>query len=96
MRYLRVLWIHSHPCEPVEIYSEVDDDGYERRKIEVFADGTLGFANSTEATPSTRLGELAVPSVEEINTDSQFRATAIPKEDFEKLWANRFCPIMGG
>jgi len=27
MQYFRVEWIHSFPDEPVEIYSEIDDEG---------------------------------------------------------------------
>ena len=54
MEYIMVKWLHSHPDEPVLLYSELDKDRWETRKVEVFADGRIGFASATEATPSTR------------------------------------------
>ncbi len=31
MRYLRARWLHQHPDEPVELYSERDEDSHEIR-----------------------------------------------------------------
>jgi hypothetical protein len=90
MRYIRVRWIHSSPAEPTELYSEIDDAGWETRKVELFADGTAGFAGAGEAAGSTELGESPVPSLETIASDPQFKSEAICKEDFEKLWSKRF------
>ncbi len=56
MRYLRVQWLHSHPDEPVTLYSELDDEGWEVRKVEIFADGHIGFASKTEVVGSIELG----------------------------------------
>src|SRR5262249_45225376 len=89
MRYLRVEWIHPDPNEPATLYSQLDDEGWEVRKVEVFADGRVGFASGMEATPSTVLGEKLVPSVEEIATDRQFRPVLISREEFERIWARR-------
>ncbi len=44
MKYIKVKWLHSHPDEPVLLYSELDKDRWETRKVEVFADGRIGFA----------------------------------------------------
>ena len=35
MRYLYVKWIHKDPGAPVHLYSEIGDDSYERRKVEI-------------------------------------------------------------
>ena len=93
MRYLRVQWLHSHPDEPVTLYSELDDEGREVRKVEIFGDGHIGFASATEAVGSTVLGEKPVPPLEEIAADCEFRPSTISKEDFEAVWARRFSPI---
>jgi hypothetical protein len=90
MRYIRVRWIHSSPDEPTELYSEIDDAGWENRKVELFADGTAGFAGVGEAAGSTELGESPVPSLDTIASDSQFQPEEISKEDFERLWTKRF------
>src|SRR5262249_32664364 len=93
MRYLRVEWLHPDPDEPVTLYSEIDDEGWEVRKVEVFADGRLGFASATGATTATVLGEKPVPSVEEIAADPQFRAARITRKEFERVWASRYDPV---
>ncbi len=93
MRYLLVRWIHSSANEPVELYSEIDDAGWETRKVEVFPDGTIGFAGPTEATVSTELGEKPIPPLEEIAADPQFQPVEISKEEFERIWAKRSSPI---
>jgi hypothetical protein len=89
MQYLRVQWLHSFPHDPVEIYSEIDDDGWETRKVEIFPDGSMGYASATDATPSTALGDEPLPPLEEIAADPQFRPERIGKDQFEIVWAKR-------
>ncbi len=92
MRYLRVQWLHFHPDEPVEIYSEINDDGWEVRKVEVFPDGSVGFASSSEGIGSTMLSVEPLPALEEIRSDPQFKPTEISRQEFEKMWEKRFEP----
>ncbi|MCB1549208.1 MAG: hypothetical protein KDJ41_15435 [Hyphomicrobiaceae bacterium] len=89
MRYLRVIWRHAFPAEPVLLYSEVDEEGWERRKLEIFADGRVGFADSAEQNLSTFLSETQIPSNDEIASDAQFVPSEIGKEEFERVWAQR-------
>jgi hypothetical protein len=89
MRYLHVKWTHSSANDPVELYSEVDDEDWEIRKVEVFRDGTIGYASASESTPSTVLAESRVPSLEEIAADFQFLPRPISKDQFEKVWNHR-------
>src|SRR5437588_1322987 len=77
MQYLRVEWRHSDPGEPVTLLSELDDDGREVRKIEVFRDGHCGYASAEENSPSTELGEKPLPSFEQIGADAQFQPVQI-------------------
>jgi hypothetical protein len=92
MNYIKVKWIHSFVDEPVLLYSELDENRWEKRKVEVFADGLCGYASSTESVGSTRLGEVPVPSLTEIASDPQFEPCAISKEQFEEAWAKRKSP----
>ncbi len=87
MRYVKALWLHNFPDEPIEIYSEIDDARWETRKIELFRDGSGTFASSAGSTGTSGLAEVQYPSLEEINSDPQFRASEITKDQFEQVWA---------
>ena len=91
MEYIRVKWLHLHQDEPVLLYSELDKNRWETRKVEVFADGRVGFASATEATPSTKtkLSLEPLPTLEEIASDPQFQPAVITKDEFEVVWSNR-------
>lgn len=84
--YLRVVWSHSYTEEPIELYSEVDDEGYETRKVQVFRDGRLEWANSEVETELTGLSEHPIGSIEEINSHSDLSASIITKQEFEAIW----------
>jgi hypothetical protein len=43
MKYVKVRWNHALPNEPVVLYSELDDQMWETRKVEVYADGRADF-----------------------------------------------------
>ncbi len=86
MTYLRVEWMHDFANEPVEIFSELDSDRKETRKVERFADGTLHFAGPEGDSGSTFLSEKPLPELNAIAADPQFRPTIIGKENFEHAW----------
>ena len=94
MRYLHVAWLHDFPDEPVELYSELDDDSWEVRKIEYFRDGFIGPADSTGSTGRTRLGLEPVPPIAEIARNPEFRAVEISRDEFEVAWASAG-PVVG-
>ncbi len=80
MQYIRVAWKHEHPDEPTMLYSEVDKDRWEVRKVEVFRDGTLGYASAERSSASTGLGLERVPPLAQIARDPQFEPADITKE----------------
>ncbi|WP_236004632.1 DUF6881 domain-containing protein [Amycolatopsis pittospori] len=86
MLHLRVAWLHDFPDEPVEILSEVGTDGYERRKVERFRDGRIGWADEKCEVGGTGLGEVPVPPLDEINAQPEFVATRIAGDEFERAW----------
>jgi hypothetical protein len=86
MHYIRVKWIHAYPDEPIEIYSEFDEDRWETRKIEIFRDGTASYASSTEHSETSILAEVPISSLKEINSDPQFQAVEITQDEFQQLW----------
>jgi hypothetical protein len=86
MKYIHVKWIHSFPNEPITLFSELDDDRYEVRKLEIFPDGSADRASADVSVGKTVLGELPIPSLEGINFDPQFQAEEITQSEFEVVW----------
>jgi hypothetical protein len=84
--YLRVDWHHEFPDEPITLYSEVGDDGYETRKVNVFADGHLEGADDDHETAHTGIGEIPLPPIAEIDERDEFSAEEINRDTFEALW----------
>ena len=85
MRYIHVNWLHDHADEPVDLYSELDGESWEVRKVEVFRGGKFGFADASLSSASTGLGLEPVPPLDEIASDPQFRADEIKQAEFERL-----------
>jgi hypothetical protein len=84
--YIRVYWLHASSDDPVELWSELDVHCEETRKVEIWRDGRAGYASFDKEVGGTRLGKVAVPMVDEINSDPQFRAEIIAEADFETRW----------
>ena len=87
MKYIKVNWIHESKEDPVYLYSEIGDDMFEVRKVEVFPDGSYGYADKDNFTKDTQLGDQIFPSFEEINTQPEFKLVEISKEEFEQVWS---------
>jgi hypothetical protein len=87
MMYIQVKWIHSLSSEPVVMYSEIDQSGWEIRKVEVYADGRMGFASSSESKGGSGLSKEPLPPMAEIAADSQFEPAEINQIDFERVWS---------
>jgi hypothetical protein len=80
-------WFHDFAHEPCCIYSELDDERYETRKIEVFKDGTTTRASTEDLkSDSMALADQPIPSVEEVNAYPEFHMKEISAAEFEDLW----------
>jgi hypothetical protein len=86
MRYIKVRWVHDFPDEPVLLYSEIDEKGWETRKVYLFRNGPAGFAGGGETSRSVFLGIEPIPSLDEIGRDPQFQPSEISRGEFEKVW----------
>ena len=86
LRYLRVEWKHDYPSDPILIYSELDDDGWEVRKVELFRDGQMGYASQQAETEFTALGDVPVASLESLAENLHFAPTLISQDEFEYIW----------
>lgn len=84
--YIHTLWKSAPADSPVELFSELDPARFETRKIEIFRDGRVGFASAATATLDTRLAIEPLPTVAEIQSEGEFEAKSISKDEFEAKW----------
>ena len=85
--YVKVCWDHDCADDPVELFSELGEDRYEIRKVEVYRDGRTAWADAGRETDSTGLGQLPFPCLEEIGSQPEFSAEEITAAEFEAVWA---------
>jgi hypothetical protein len=85
MDYIKVIWKHDLKEEPILLYSELDSNRWEVRKVEVFRDGSYGYAGDGQEHRA-RLGVVPVPSLAEIAQGPEFEPCQIRKEEFEAIW----------
>ncbi len=86
MRYTFVRWIHSTPTEPVLLLSEIDDDGFEFRKVDIYSDGRIALATRTSSDGATFLSYEKYPELTEINSSAEFDAISGSADVFEWFW----------
>jgi hypothetical protein len=84
--YIHCQWLQSSADEPIEIFSELDPQRNEVRKVEKFRGGRLGYASKVAATEGTSLGIIPVPPLVEINASPEFTAKDITAAQFEQQW----------
>jgi hypothetical protein len=87
MTYIDVRWHHSSARDPMRLVSELDANRWEIRKLEFFPDGRVGYAGPADATHGTTLSEAPVPSLEDINAQTEFDGHEVDAADFESLWS---------
>lgn len=85
MMYILVRWIHDDADEPLLLFSELDGDRYETRKVEIFRGGRIGLAGADVEGCVSTLGDVPVPPLDEI-ASSQFVPQEIEQDEFEAIW----------
>lgn len=88
MTYLMCHWIHNFSDEPILLYSEMDHQRYEVRKVELYADGRIGYATQDFEHGGTGLSLESVPFTEDIAEQPEFVAVDIDADTFEKVWGH--------
>jgi len=90
MKYIRLKWNHTNPDEPVWIFSELDVDDKEVRKIECFRNGFCDVATASGSSGTAALMTLPLPDLSLlVRRDPEFIPVEITKEEFEEVWAKR-------
>ncbi len=94
MKYIHIQWNHDLPDAPTDVYSELDDNRMEIRKIEVFGDQTVGYALLGLASELTSLRPTPVPYVSQLNQDPKASARDIEWHEFDDLWDKLVKPLL--
>ena len=89
MKYIRVRWNHTNPDEPVWIFSELEEDGQEIRKLECFKNGFCDFASPKEHSGHTKLNTARLPDLSVLARDPEFVPVEITEKEFEDVWKSR-------
>jgi hypothetical protein len=90
MKYIRLKWNHTNPDEPVWLFSEVDANGQEVRKIECFRNGFCDIATAEDSSGTAHIMTLPLPDLKALAArDPEFTPVEISKEEFEEVWLNR-------
>ncbi|MDX6764904.1 hypothetical protein SIN09_37375, partial [Streptomyces sp. F8] len=63
MEYWHVNWLHDFPEEPVAVYSEIGEDGFETRKVHVYRDGRTIRADEQHESAEIGLSEIPVGDI---------------------------------
>jgi hypothetical protein len=84
--YIRVEWRHDLQDEPVLYYSELGDDRYETRKVQLYRDGRSEWADGSHESDRVGLSEIPFPPLEEISGQPEFMANSVSAEEFEEVW----------
>ena len=71
MQYSKLIWTHSHAEMPREILSEYDAEGWEQRKVEIFADGAMSYASQHESSNGAQLSLIQRPSDDEVRHEPE-------------------------
>ena len=86
MYYYKIQWIHDFEKEPFIIYSELDNERYEVRKLELYKNGHFGYATQNTENGGSILSEHPYPSIDEIASNPEFIPMEISREEFEEIW----------
>ncbi len=86
MKYIKVKWLHTSPDTPTLLYSELNSELWEVRKVEAYADGRMDFADREGRSGSTKLGIEPLPPIEQIAADPEFEPVTISAAEFEAVW----------
>lgn len=82
MIYVKIDWHHDCPEDPICYYMELDEEGYDVRRLELFADGHYEFWD--KKTPFA-LSDCSCFPLEEISAQEEFSLDKLSKIQFEEI-----------
>ncbi|WP_272263132.1 DUF6881 domain-containing protein [Streptomyces xanthophaeus] len=95
MQYWHVNWLHDEIEDPVTIFNEIGEDGYETRKIHIYRDGRKIRADEHHESPEIGLGEIPVGDIRDVAAMPEFQAFVITRAEFDTWWESAAWPSRG-
>ena len=87
MTYEKTQLLYQSSFDLVLEFCEIDEARWEVRKVEVFADGSMTWADeSTPLDAKTRLSDQRTPKMEHMKPDPELITELITPEAFEEIW----------
>lgn len=87
--FIHVRWLHNLNTEPVELWSELNAQREEVRKLEIWQDGRIGYAVGKVEVGGSRLSEGTVPYWNDIAHKPEFELQEISRFAFETCWDSK-------
>jgi hypothetical protein len=85
--YVHVTWSAPGAGQPHTYIDEIDGERRSIRCIREFADGSIQAFSRTSTDWKDLMPEAALPPLDEINFDPQFKAHNISKKIFKEVWS---------
>jgi hypothetical protein len=88
MRYLITRWNLSpdwQPDWPDQCAVELDDSGWEARRVEIFGDGSLRWTDGVRGTAETYLASAMYS--QDLSECADWEPVLLEKSEFDALWA---------
>ena len=83
MLYYKTIWNHTNDYDPIIMYSAIDEERYEMKRLDIFRDGHVAYFDTR--TPM-ELNEDPYPSdFDAINATDEFDVSEISSIDFENI-----------
>ncbi|MFG1790410.1 DUF6881 domain-containing protein [Nocardia sp. NPDC049149] len=95
MRYMKVMRTNASDDDPAIVFSEIDDDGYESRKVEIFVSGRSDFASVSMEGEPTWLATAPLPSADEVSLQPGCKGEDISAVEFQAEWFAAGAPPHG-
>lgn len=84
--YIHVIWLAAFPDDAHEYFDELDTERWSIRCVRIYRNRSLVAFSHRSPNWCDVMPEAAIDEPEVINRDSQFRARAITREEFETIW----------
>ena len=84
--WVQGIWVSAPEDEAVDWFDELDTLRRSIRCVRRFRDGSLRACSYACSDWRDQMPEAPIPFLEEINSNPEFRAKEISKEEFETLW----------
>lgn len=100
MNWVKIEWRHTSENQPFLIYMELTARGLNKRKVELYKSGVIGFADEYHSVNGSILNEGVFPPVDEYNrlnkeaeqvygSKDYLKAFEVKKEEFERIWKEK-------